>query len=188
MALREEQIQRYGRQILLREVGGKGQEQLLHFPVRVEGRSAAVDVAVSVLAASGTPLVCVAPPADGFLAGAVLEAFNPDARAGEPARASLAPAGFGGELLPVAVLVGGQGVAFAGGTTCRDCLDATARSLEGPSNPAEHVLLGSLAALILQRLALGFTPEGQGLSAFRLQAPALAAATPTRCPAHTAGN
>ena len=37
MALREDQILRYSRQILLKDVGGRGQEALLEAGVRLEG-------------------------------------------------------------------------------------------------------------------------------------------------------
>jgi hypothetical protein len=188
MALREEQIQRYGRQILLREVGGKGQERLLHFPVRVDGRSSAIDVAVSVLAAGGTPLHCVQPPGDGFLAGASLDDFNPDARASEPAQASLAPAGVSGPPLPYRVVVCAQGlVSVNGHQVCPDCLAATTSALEGPADSVDDVLLGGLAALLLQRIALGLSLAEGVLHPFRVSDGALHAVAPTLCPRHMPG-
>ncbi|MEW5737775.1 MAG: hypothetical protein AB1938_02555 [Myxococcota bacterium] len=192
MALREEQVQRYGRQILLREVGGKGQERLLHAPVRVEGRSAAIDVAVSVLAAGGTPVVCEPPPGDGYLAGASWDDFNPDARAVDPPFASLAPADFRAELLPHAVLVGGQGAVYrfqdAAVGPCPDCLEATLASVRGPATRSDEVLLGSLAALLLQRLALGLSLDASVPHAFRLLDGALSATHHTPCRRHPSGN
>ena len=56
MTLREDQVQRYGRQILLREVGGKGQEKLLNATVAVRGEGASLDEAITYLAAGGSPL------------------------------------------------------------------------------------------------------------------------------------
>lgn len=58
--LSEAQIQRFSRQILLREVGGVGQERLLVTPVRVTGQSAAFEVARRTLLAGGSPLSDVA--------------------------------------------------------------------------------------------------------------------------------
>lgn len=182
MALTEAQVQRYGRQILLREVGGKGQARLLARPVRVEGANPATDVAVAYLAAGGTPIDGPA-PADGFLAGAALEAFNPDAAAGQAPFASLAAAG-ATPSLPVAVIAGGDGLAYTHGG-CPACLAATAATLAPQVAPADAVLLGSLAALVLQRLALGLDGAGP-VRLIRLSGSSPTAAPPTRCPAHAA--
>ena len=79
MALREDQVQRYGRQILLKELGGRGQRALLAAPVEVRGAGAALSEAVAYLAAGGSPLRL--PPGfapDGFLAGAAPAALSPD--------------------------------------------------------------------------------------------------------------
>ncbi len=110
--LTESQIQRFSRQILLREVGGAGQERLLNTPVHVVGRGEAFEVARATLLAGGTPL---------------------DESAG---------------------LVIGLDVRIAGTTVaagCRTCLEAFTE----PPNPALAVLLGSLAALAMQRLIIG---------------------------------
>jgi hypothetical protein len=180
VSLREEQIQRYGRQILLREVGGKGQARLLACPVRVDGGNAATDVAVAFLAAGGTPIEGGA-PADGFVAGAEWAAFAPDAKAQGPAEASLASAG-ARPSLPVAVVVGGDGLAFAPAGACLGCLEASAARLSAQVDPRDAVLLGSLAALVLQRLVLSpgadaqvglFLRRGAGLA----RAPAIPCAT-----------
>lgn len=180
MALTESQIQRYSRQILLREVGGKGQARLLERPVRVEGANAATDVAVAYLAAGGSPIDGVAPE-DGFLAGASLDAFNPDARSARVPVASLAAAGVT-PTLPVAVVVGGDGLAWTAGG-CPDCLAATAATLSARVAPADAVLLGSLAALVLQRLALGLEAAGPA-RLIRLSGITPAAARGLRCPRH----
>lgn len=182
MALTEAQIQRYGRQILLREVGGKGQARLLARPVRVEGANPATDVAIAYLAAGGSPVDGPA-PADGFLAGAALGAFNPDAPVAGPAFASLAAAGTTPSL-PIAVIAGGDGVAFTHGG-CPACLAATAATLAPQVAPVDAVLLGSLAALVLQRLALGL--EGAGpVRLIRLSGITPTSAPPGRCGAHAA--
>src|SRR5919198_568415 len=61
MALREDQIVRYSRQILLREIGGRGQEQLLATSVIAGSGGAAIGTAAAYLAASGVAVL----PADG---------------------------------------------------------------------------------------------------------------------------
>ncbi len=58
--LSEAQIQRFSRQILLREVGGVGQERLLATPVSVAGEGGAFEVARRTLLAGGSPLSDVA--------------------------------------------------------------------------------------------------------------------------------
>jgi hypothetical protein len=56
MALSEEQIVLYSRQILLAEVGGKGQERLGAAGVEVRGGGVAQKTAAAYLAAGGTPV------------------------------------------------------------------------------------------------------------------------------------
>ena len=73
MELRDDQVVRYSRQLLLREVGGAGQRALLSAAVSTRGRGPALEVAVAYLAASGVA-VHAAPGAGGF------GALNPDAQ------------------------------------------------------------------------------------------------------------
>jgi hypothetical protein len=56
MALSEDQIVLYSRQILLAEVGGKGQERLGAAGVVVRGGGVAEEIAARYLAAGGTPV------------------------------------------------------------------------------------------------------------------------------------
>jgi molybdopterin-synthase adenylyltransferase len=96
VALREDQILRYSRQILLPEVGGRGQERLLGHTFRLVGQGAAQETAVAYLAAAGCRVVWadgrgeeaglrpVAATEAGFLLAA--------AAAGRPLGAALAPA------------------------------------------------------------------------------------------------
>lgn len=51
--LDEEQVRRYSRQILLREVGGRGQERLLASRVRLRGRGLCAEVAAEYLRRAG---------------------------------------------------------------------------------------------------------------------------------------
>src|SRR5437763_1961527 len=53
MSLTDEQIDRYSRQIILPEVGGRGQERLLAARVLVAGDDAAADAAVTLLGRAG---------------------------------------------------------------------------------------------------------------------------------------
>jgi hypothetical protein len=153
MALREDQIQRYSRQILLKEVGGRGQSRLLDTVVTVEGHSQALDVAVAELGASGTPLVDLARrERTGFLAGTCLEALSPDAVASpnRPAAGWLGPFSSGVDAPLACFRVGVSPGAIVGVPPHA----AWPESLSS-GEPAEPVTTGSLAALIVQRFALG---------------------------------
>lgn len=158
--LTEDQIQRYSRQILLKEVGGRGQQRLLATAVEVEGASRVLDVAVAYLAASGTPLVDRTPRRDGFLQGATLQTFAPDS-----ALPPGAPVGWLGPLdvapasharFRVAVSASGLIAAPAGAPLPGVRLPAEA--------DADPVALGALAALTVQRYALGLEPSSLVLS------------------------
>jgi hypothetical protein len=73
MALSGAQIDRYSRQILVPEIGGRGQERLLASRVTCLGESASLQVAISYLAAAGVRISGDAPPppaADLLLIGA----------------------------------------------------------------------------------------------------------------------
>lgn len=150
--LREDQIQRYSRHVLLKEVGGRGQRRLLDAVVLVEGQSEALDVAVASLGVSGTPIRGAAGlERTGFLAGASLEALSPDA----VADAHRAVAGWLGPLS------GGPGapldcfrVGLAAGVIVGVPAN-TAWPLDAPlGEPSEPVTTGALAALVIQRFAL----------------------------------
>lgn len=157
MALTEDQIQRYGRQILLRELGGRGQQRLLAATVQVDGEGPAFDDALAYLAAGGSPLAHEA-PVGGFLGGAPLTALNPDARAAAQASPavwlSARREGHGGRA---AVVLAG-GVAWRRADACEACWTECLQALgEGEGPPG----LGALAALSVQRLVLGWSePAG----------------------------
>lgn len=150
--MREDQIVRYGRQILLRELGGKGQERLLASPVRVLGGGPSLEDAAAYLLAGGTPLVLAdAVRLGGFLAGASLTGLNPDAVPTREPVADLLPLELSSPA-PLQVVVG-AGVAFRGAQACDACW-AQARATLQPGSPAA---VGSLAALTMQRLLLGWS-------------------------------
>ncbi|MBZ4419960.1 ThiF family adenylyltransferase [Myxococcus sp. RHSTA-1-4] len=181
MALREEQILRYSRQILLREVGGRGQEALLAGAARVDAIGASGLTAAAYLAGGGTPVagtgsLTLGPWAPGFLLGpesigqpqvealdrAVPE-LNPDAAGAGRGGGLLAelPASWSGEAPWVAL--GGDGrraaVVFRGPDGCVWCFGETVRHLIQPPDGALGVALGALGALVFQRLRLGLGPS-----------------------------
>ncbi|HYO52539.1 ThiF family adenylyltransferase [Archangium sp.] len=178
MALREEQILRYSRQILLREVGGRGQEKLLAGGVRLTATGEAGLTAAAYVAAGGTAVEAgpelLAPGTEGFLvpaeevgrpASEVFARVLPDVNADAlPARGTgrLAelPAVWDGEGPWVAL--GGDGmrgvVVFRGAGGCTGCFEATTAALGAPPSGALGVGLGALGALVLQRLLLGLGP------------------------------
>jgi len=188
MALREDQIQRYSRQILLKDVGGRGQEALLQGGARLEGSGPAGLTAAAYLAAGGTPVTAsetpLGPAAVGFLASVddvgqpaaqvlarVLPEVNPDAvGAGHGGRVAELPTAWNGEAPWVAL--GGDGargaVVFRGSQGCVWCFGETVRTLGAPPTGVLGVALGALGALVFQRLQLGLGPE---LGARGLEAP-----------------
>jgi hypothetical protein len=179
VALSEEQIVRYSRQILLREMGGRGQEALLAGGARLVASGAAGLTAAAYLAGGGTPVVASETPLDpaamGFLASgedagrpasevlaSVLPDVNPDAL-GSSTRGRIAelPAPWSGEAPWVAL--GGDGVrgaiVFRGSQGCMWCFGETVRTLYAPPKGVLGVALGALGALAYQRLLLGLGPE-----------------------------
>lgn len=178
MALSEDQILRYSRQILLKDVGGRGQEALLEAGVRLEGAGPAGLTAAAYLAAGGTPVVTtdakVGPATVGFLVAdsdighlasevltRVLPEVNPDAAMPRPGgRIAELPAAWSGEAPWVAL--GGDGtrgaVVFRGDQGCVWCFGETVRTLGAAPNGVLGVALGTLGALVFQRLRLGMGP------------------------------
>jgi molybdopterin-synthase adenylyltransferase len=179
MALREDQILRYSRQILLREVGGRGQEKLLAGGVRLVARGPAGLTAAAYVAAGGTAVEAgpepLAPGAEGFLIpagevgrptsevlGRVLPDVNADALPPRgTGRLAELPSEWDGEGPWVAL--GGDGtrgaVVFRGAGGCVGCFEATTAILGPPPSGALGVGLGALGALLLQRLLLGLGPS-----------------------------
>ncbi|MBU8894521.1 ThiF family adenylyltransferase [Corallococcus sp. H22C18031201] len=179
MALREDQILRYSRQILLREVGGRGQEALLSERARLDGVGASGLTAAAYLAGGGTPVAGVGsltlgPWAPGFLASAedvgqpatellarALPEVNPDAVGADAGGGLIAelPAAWSGAAPWVAL--GGDGaraaVVFRGPEGCVWCFGETVRHLTPPPDGALGVALGALGALVFQRLRLGMS-------------------------------
>ncbi len=171
--LREDQIQRYGRQILLREVGGRGQQKLLERGVHVTGDGPGLAEAVAYLAAGGSPITTSIPPS-GFLAGTTLDALNPDAEASVPRFLTI-----GARVEAGAVVVVTDTVVFAAAQTCRECVRANVG--QGVPGPHDRVTMGSLVALVAQRLCLD---QAEPLGVLSVVDGVPRALEPVLCPAH----
>jgi len=154
--LREDQIQRYARHVLLPDVGGRGQQRLLAAAVAVElgaGRAAEV-TALAYLAAAGVGRLVLTGDVDGAtgddeIAGGVLFGAADRGRPrGEAARARI------GALNPDVVVSAGDG---AGALRLADELeppDPSALDL-GPGGASADALAraGAAAARVLLRIA-----------------------------------
>jgi molybdopterin-synthase adenylyltransferase len=178
MALSEAHILRYSRQILLREVGGRGQERLMADGVRLGVSGAAGLTAAAYVVAGGTPVVVepapVVPGAEGFLVpagregerlaellGEVLPDVQPEALAARGVgRLAEVPTAWAGEGPWVAL--GGEGargvIVFRSAAGCAACFEASVADLGPPPGGVVGVGLGALGALVLQRLLLGLEP------------------------------
>jgi hypothetical protein len=163
MELRDDQVERYSRQLLLREIGGGGQRALLSAAVELHGEGAALEVALAYLAASGVAVEAAAPRS------AVGE-WNPDARGPRPGavRVQLGAGPLGSaQVRAPAVWVGGTtgGALRVWGLPAGGCIPCAVRALAGlgpvPPGPLS-VVAGAHAALAVQRLVLGW--HGQAVS------------------------
>ncbi|MGA9521584.1 MAG: MoaD/ThiS family protein [Myxococcaceae bacterium] len=198
-ALSEAQIQRYSRQILLREVGGAGQLRLLAASVRLEGAGAALLTAAAYVGAGGSRVNATERPILGVEMGFLASASD----AAKPLDAVVTDAGFEsslgegpGELVlregPVTPVdgaglihlggVGSEGrVVFAGEGTCPDCLASSLRELGAVPRGLED-LVGAVAALVQQRLAIGM---GEACGIVTVSPPGMITGGPLlRCAAH----
>lgn len=183
--LTEEQIVRFSRQILLRDVGGKGQQRLLEVPVVVEGEGEAAESAREYLEAGGTPVVRTAAVAPSEPAAEYGAAEGTSRATTEPPRENRAT-GWTPELRPRATpelrlhLAAGM-IAVKRPDGCDRCFEAATRAHEralqnratgdrssspvresssrnGPTardRAGASVALGALAALVAQRVVLG---------------------------------
>lgn len=151
--MREEDIQRYGRQILLKELGGRGQQKLLSRHVEAHGDGPGLRDALTYLQVGGTPLAGTGVPV-------LLIADAPVPATGD-------------------VVVLGQGVAWRRADACEACWALTHPRLSPTKD--ESVTLGSLAALTVQRLVLGW---GDALGLVLHDGARLETVTPPRCEQH----
>lgn len=151
--MNEDQIRQYSRQILLREVGGVGQKKLLAAPIEIIGWSEAIEVAVTYLAAGGSPITTRHKEGTGFLHQHQL----PTTR--DAPIAALVDAESRSEA-PLQVVIGDQ-LALRTPDLCPACWGQTRAAITAPA-PAP-VAAGSVGALLLQRHLLGFAQESKRL-------------------------
>lgn len=183
MALNEQQIVRYSRQILLKAVGGEGQEKLCADGAAITGKGSAQATAVAYLVAGGSPVSLSSRPIvageEGFLVesadvGTALRASawtaitdaNRDLGQGEhQGTLGELPASFSGP--PPWIALGWEGrrgaVVYRAENGCGACFIETASVLSNGPSDASSVLLGALGALVFQRLALGKSDDLGGL-------------------------
>jgi len=159
--LTEPQIQRYARQVLLRDVGEKGQEALGAVRVELTLGGTVASAAAAYLRSGGTEVHLPATPAGPWaLTPALLESM-PGAVL-EVVAAPRAPE-------PAGVVVGSDAGArvlwSVAGDACRGCLREVTKGLGPPELPeAASVQLGSLLAFLVQRRALGLAAALEGLA------------------------
>lgn len=188
MALADAQIERYSRLVLLRGVGGRGQEALLSVGARLQASGPALLTAAAYLGAAGTPIegpaLALGEGDAGFLVRAselgqkaapvlraALEQLNADATRAPVRAGSLValPDGCLGARPLVAVgRRGGRWVLWAANAeACAACLASAVEGAEAPGEGAEAIQAGALAALLFQRLVLGLGPSlsGMGMAA-----------------------
>jgi [CysO sulfur-carrier protein]-S-L-cysteine hydrolase len=182
--LGEEQVQRYSRTILLRGVGGRGQQALLGTGARLTAGGPALLTAAAYLAAGGTPVL--GPPGllgagdAGFLVAerelgraadacvrAAVQSLNPDASATPLHEGTLAAlplaTGTPRPLVAVGRRHGTWLLWAAQAEACEACLLEAVQGGEPPGAGPEAVQAGALAALLFQRLLLGFAPPLSGV-------------------------
>jgi molybdopterin-synthase adenylyltransferase len=182
MQLSEQQIHRYSRQILVAEIGGVGQTRLLAGGVNLATGGAAVQAGAAYLAASGVAISAqgaVERGEEGFLLSTAdigiprmsalqgtLRDLNPDAVGPRKAGCLAAmPAAFSGPGPWIAI--GGskkQGaILYRSDQGCEDCFRESAAVLREPPDGATSILLGTLSALVYQRLCLTLGSKLGGL-------------------------
>lgn len=173
MALSEDQVLRFSRQILVPEIGGQGQQTLLESGVRAMGAGPAHATAIAYLAASGCPISAaerqVVAGEEGFLFRRkdvgrsyeaalrdALEGAGQDGSDGSVAGIGEMPASFSGPGPWVAM--GGRAgrgeIVHRSQSGCAECFQQNVAELTRAPQPIS-VLTGTLGALVFQRLRLG---------------------------------
>ena len=167
--LSDSQIDRYSRQIVLAEIGGRGQERLLRSAVTVRGGADAALVCASYLAGAGVGVVALEDVSSGAMASILaLETRNPDCRIVEHAVVAcdlLVAIGSPGKFhVPATPVVWGGGTPdtlssayFPSEEACASCLaDVARREDRGGASPQ---ILGALLAVEALRVLLGLAAK-----------------------------
>jgi len=163
--LTEPQIQRYARQVLLRDVGERGQEALGAVEVELQLDGAVAAAAATYLRAGGTPVrstfaadgpwASTAPLLSGSSAPGRLSVLAAPAI---PERAGIVLGSSAGNHLLWSIA----------GDGCRACLRRRVAALQPPQVPAAaSVQLGSVLALLVQRRALRLSAPLEGVELSR---------------------
>lgn len=189
-------IERYARHILLREVGGVGQEKILAAKVRIEGLDEAGCWAATYLALAGVGHLSLADPRpvppggllpllpaleegarrDRAVAEAI-PAFNPDTRVDAREDVGLGTmdgvcridlAGVGGGTFVLATTNGRALGGWIDGPICMTCIGGERVGAAAPADAALASLAGSVAASEILAAILGAGPRPRGLSALGL--------------------
>jgi molybdopterin/thiamine biosynthesis adenylyltransferase len=204
MALSDRQIERYSRQIILPEIGGRGQERLLAAVMTLAGSGPLAATAARYLAGAGVGELRLAGAGDERLASE-LRALNPELTVGagriDATTAVLIAADLGTEALDpgvraardlgvpvVAAAVRGVGGWLYVGRGHQDCAGCAARSAPwsdagaalAPLAPIAAGVLGSLMALAALGLALGLPGTVPPRRWFAATTGELTAMVPTR--------
>jgi hypothetical protein len=166
--LSDSQIERYSRQIVLPEIGARGQELLLRSTVSIRGRGDADVVCASYLAGAGVGTLALEEPRRGGSIADVLdlERRNPDCRivhdeVDAPDMLVAIGSDWRSPFPTTGVVWGGgapQRVAtahFPKGEACESCLAAVAREVERGGGSSQ--ILGALLAVETLRILLGLT-------------------------------
>jgi len=182
MSLTEDQIIRYSRQILLAQIGGRGQEKLLVSGAQLVGRGAAQATAAAYLAAGGIPVRAAVQPKASvrsdetgllFARAQVGQPFalefakaasdlNPDALSGATCGSlGEVPADFSGSAPWVALgwREGRGEVVYRSERGCVECFRGQLRGLSNVPPGPQSVLVGTAGALVFQRLCLGASDD-----------------------------
>jgi hypothetical protein len=152
--LSDADVERWSRQILLPEVGGRGQERLLAARAAVTGRGASAELAATLIARAGVGLVTAGGDVSVDLDGGTI---HPDSRLAVLGRRR-------GARAVVATLIG---------RPCAACLSPGSLGTEtpedlGPLGAAAELALGALAAAEALRVLLTVPAAGR-LQTFDLE-------------------
>jgi hypothetical protein len=168
--LSDAQIDRYSRQIVLSEIGGRGQERLLRAEVAIEGGGDAAFVCASYLAGAGVGTLSLGgiQPCARLAHALDPETRNPDCRlVREPRQPSVmivigrrVPPSFPSGSAVIWGAAGGECLRRAylpAGRACAPCLrDVASRQSPEESFPQ---ILGTVLALEVLRTLLEFSPD-----------------------------